>query len=356
MEKIWENKQDESEKDPSGKEPSSGRAPSPVPTGKVLFSPSQTQSESFRTPRPFAVSGTTASSSSRKAFFSKGSLFQDRVITAVFHSSGTERGTFLSAPQENSFLPENPDLGVIKLYPLPEKEEEYVSLMEKLSAESREQKEGESVTPEILSFGIQEKKFCWSMTKYKELTSLESFIQAKSPMNEHKALFTIYAIASLLDRAYPRWGFHGRLKPSKILFGLKKPPLLLGAGLTPFLRKNAKEMLEGETFFYASPEYLSGGELSWRSDIYSLGIIFFRLLAGVLPFYSGDPEEVKRAHLETPLPPVSEKNPSVRISTPTRGILNRMTMKDPEKRFFARTKLLEALIQADDALPQEEKE
>ena len=194
------------------------------------------------------------------------------------------------------------------------------------------------------------------MTKYKELTSLESFIQAKSPMNEHKALFTVYTIASLLDKVFPQWGFHGRLKPSKILFGLKKPPVLLGLGMTPFLRENAPEMLKGETFFYASPEYLSGGELSWRSDIYSLGIIFFRLLTGVLPFYSDSPEEVKKAHLERPLPHISEKNPAVRISTPTLGILNRMTMKDPEKRFLARTKLLEALIQADEALPQEEKE
>ncbi|MBP5181755.1 MAG: hypothetical protein J6331_01880, partial [Lentisphaeria bacterium] len=262
----------------------------------------------------------------------------------------------LAAPQENSFLPGNPDLGVLKLYPVPEKKEGFLPLMEKLSAESSAQKEGEKAVPEILSFGVQEKKFCWSMTKYAVLSSLESFIQAKAPMNEHKALFTVYTIASLLDKVFPQWGFHGRLKPSKILFGLKKPPVLLGLGMTPFLRENASEMLKGETFFYASPEYLSGGELSWRSDIYSLGIIFFRLLTGVLPYYSDSPEEVKKAHLETPLPPVSEKNPSVRISTPTLGILNRMTMKDPERRFLSRTKLLEALVQADNALPQEEKE
>ena len=93
-----------------------------------------------------------------------------------------------------------------------------------------------------------------------------------------------------------------------------------------------------------------------QSDRYSLGIIFYRLLTGVLPFYADTAEAQKKAHLQETLPPVSGKNLPVKISTLTQEILDKMTRKDPAERFSSRLELLEALIKADEALPQELKE
>lgn len=329
--------------------------PAPTLTDLPLIQ-TTTQTDRFRTPMPFSVSGNVKMPLQEKEFhLQKGTCFRGYQIIRRL-SSSAENPVFLVAPKENSDTLGNPDMGVLKLYPQPEDPQNFLDMMKKLSAKYHLQAADAIISPEILSYGLDEDKYVWSISKYMELPSLESFIQAKAPLCEHKTLFTIYNIANLLYKGYSLWGPHGRLKPSKILFALKKPPYLIGMGQSEFLYKNREKMLKNEDLFYASPEYISSGEITWQSDIYSLGIIFFRLLSGVLPFYSPSVEEVKKAHLTETLPPVSSKNVSVRISTPTLGILNRMTMKDPAKRFLSLEKLMEALIQADDALPQEEKE
>ena len=58
------------------------------------------------------------------------------------------------------------------------------------------------------------------------------------------------------------------------------------------------------TPLYMSPEQWSGGAVDVRSDIYSLGVIAYRMLAGHTPF-SGDPGTLMRHHLESTPPPLS---------------------------------------------------
>lgn len=324
-------------------------------TSENLFPHTKIPTDRFRTPNPFAVFNNKWSSAPRPSALKEGSLFRNYAIIRKL-SHNPDSYCYLAVPEENQVIAGNPDLGVLKLYHSPENPAEYLQKLGELQEKSRLQSDDAKTTPEILAYGSDDRNYVWHITKYMETPSLESFIQAKAPLGEHKALFAIYSIAALLHKAYPVWGAHGRLKPSKILFGLKKAPCILGAGQNPLLYANKDVMLPREEYYYASPEYIRDGEISWQSDIFSLGIIFYRLLSGVLPFYAPTADEVKKNHLEMPLPPLSAKNPAIRVSTPTLGVLNRMTMKDPSKRFLSMEKLLDALIQADDALPDEEKE
>jgi hypothetical protein len=59
-----------------------------------------------------------------------------------------------------------------------------------------------------------------------------------------------------------------------------------------------------------SPEQCRGESLDWRSDIYSLGVIAYRLLTGHTPF-KGTPEELIELHKSTAPPPIREKNRKV---------------------------------------------
>ncbi len=338
---LWENNQ------------GAGNFLSPGVLSAARLAGIASKTDRFRTPQPFTVPGHSNFQSSGKLLLQQGNIFKDYVIARCLSPSSL---TFLAVPETNAELQNNPDSAVLQLFPRPDKAEDFLLLMKKLSAVSSLQTAETRVTPEILSWGLDDSGYCYIITKYVEQPSLEYFIQAKAPLNEHKALFTIYKTAEKLDQAYSQWGPHGRLTPSKILFAMKKPLFLLNMGLMPHFVKERDTVFPKETFFYSSPEYITGGEISWQSDMYSLGIIFYRLLTGVLPFYADTAEAQKKAHLQETLPPVSGKNLPVKISTLTQEILDKMTRKDPAERFSSRLELLEALIKADEALPQELKE
>src|SRR5579885_1296364 len=80
---------------------------------------------------------------------------------------------------------------------------------------------------------------------------------------------------------------------------------------------------------YMSPEQCRGERLDARSDIYSLGVIAYQMLAGETPF-EGDMLAVMRQHIKTPPPPLREKNRKVpqRVARVVMGALS----KDPASR------------------------
>jgi eukaryotic-like serine/threonine-protein kinase len=102
-------------------------------------------------------------------------------------------------------------------------------------------------------------------------------------------------------------------------FGLARPDLGRGAGL-----------VEG-TPEYLAPERIEGAPASTASDIYAMGIVFFELLTGRLPFTGVDMEAVFRGHLDDPVPA-----PSALIDEPlderADEIILRATAKNPADR------------------------
>ena len=89
---------------------------------------------------------------------------------------------------------------------------------------------------------------------------------------------------------------------------------LLDFGIAKLFETAASESLTATGFFlgkvaYGSPEQLGslgqGAPLDWRSDVYSLGVIFYQVLSGRRPFEGRAPVEYIAAHLNLPPPPVA---------------------------------------------------
>jgi serine/threonine-protein kinase len=96
---------------------------------------------------------------------------------------------------------------------------------------------------------------------------------------------------------------------------------------------------------YMSPEQARGRELDQRSDIYSLGIVFYEMLTGHVPFEddgNGTSDyEIRRGHIELPVPPFSTYYPGV--SPELEKIVFKALEKNPDDRYQTGLQFLEVL-------------
>src|SRR4029450_8153857 len=86
-------------------------------------------------------------------------------------------------------------------------------------------------------------------------------------------------------------------------------------------RLTADNVIVG-TADYMSPEQIVGGPIDGRSDVYSLGIVLYELLAGHVPFAGREPYEVLNAHIEEAPPPLPDN-----VSTIARAITEQALQK-----------------------------
>jgi hypothetical protein len=79
-----------------------------------------------------------------------------------------------------------------------------------------------------------------------------------------------------------------------------------------------------------SPEQARGRSVDFRSDIYSLGVVLFEMLAGARPFEGQSPVEVIAHHLHDPLPALRDRRRD--LSPEVVALVEDMTAKEPERR------------------------
>lgn len=108
-------------------------------------------------------------------------------------------------------------------------------------------------------------------------------------------------VAVALGHLHARGIVHRDLKSSNVLISPSGNVKLLDFGTARLTDAYDPITQLGEfvgTFAYASPEQLTGGAVDSRSDLYSLGVLLFRMLCGRRPFEADNPHELARLHLD----------------------------------------------------------
>lgn len=124
----------------------------------------------------------------------------------------------------------------------------------------------------------------------------------------------ITQVGDALGYAHARGMIHRDVKPSNVLIDERGNCLLTDFGLARMTDASAKLTSSGAvmgTPAYMSPEQGAGHALDGRSDIYSLGIIFYEMVTGQVPYQAETPIAIVFKHIQDPLPPVRKFVPDL---------------------------------------------
>jgi serine/threonine protein kinase len=152
-------------------------------------------------------------------------------------------------------------------------------------------------------------------------------------------------VLTALGYVHRRGLVHRDLKPTNIMVDDQRRARIMDFGLVKPL-DSGEITLTGTgkivgTYRYMSPEQVQGKTIDERSDLYSLGVILYELLAARPPFMARDPAELWREILSERPPPLSAVNPDA--DPALAGITDRLLEKDPARRFRTADDVLAAL-------------
>ena len=168
--------------------------------------------------------------------------------------------------------------------------------------------------------------------EYLEGESLEKYTQPEHLPSVRKTVDIICQVCDALDYAHKNGIIHRDIKPANIMV-LKSGVIKVmdfGIARATFGTKTRTGIIKG-TPYYMSPEQSKGERLTGSSDIFSLGVVFYQLLTGKLPF-DGENVAAIMYQITTVAPsPPTRLNPN--IDNSTLEILMKSLEKNPENRY-----------------------
>jgi serine/threonine protein kinase len=177
---------------------------------------------------------------------------------------------------------------------------------------------------------------------------------AKQRLNAREAIDVVIQVASALSAAHATGIVHRDIKPENIMlrrdgyvkildFGLAKltetdSDLPGSEGETRVLEFKTLPGVVMGTVAYMSPEQARGLQVDARTDLWSLGVVFYEMLAGQQPFKGATPTDVIISIAEREPTPLASSSPEVPIALA--GIVTKALAKEREQRYQTAEELL----------------
>lgn len=172
-------------------------------------------------------------------------------------------------------------------------------------------------------------------------------------VDEEKCIAILESVMDTIDSVHSQGVIHRDLKPANIMIDKKGIPIVLDFGLAKLIDYSSITQT-GErvgTFYYMSPEQVTDSKnIDNRSDYFSIGVIFYQLLTGVLPYDATNlPALIDQIKNQYPKNP-SELNSS--ISNQVENVILKLLEKNPYQRYQSVSEIKNALMSVPEELPK----
>lgn len=156
---------------------------------------------------------------------------------------------------------------------------------------------------------------------------------ARERLGLHQLSRIFGRVAEGLDAAHTQGIIHRDVKPHNILFDASDEAFLSDFGIAKSLHRSTG--MTGTLFIgtpaYMSPEQVRNDKLDGRSDVYALGVVLYRALAGQLPYEKGTAMATAVAHITDPVPNILDIRPD--LPSTWEEIISKALAKAPADRY-----------------------
>ncbi len=189
----------------------------------------------------------------------------------------------------------------------------------------------------------EEDELHYLVMEYVKGMTLKRYILENGPLSPEKAIPIMLQLVAAISNAHHNGIVHRDVKPQNILMdeegNVKITDFGIAMALTATSHTKTNSVLG--TVHYLSPEQARGGMATKKSDIYSLGIVFYELLTGKLPFSAESAVAVALKHLQEETPSVRAEFPAIPQSV--ENIILKATAKDPRHRYTSADEMYDDL-------------
>ncbi len=195
----------------------------------------------------------------------------------------------------------------------------------------------------VLDYGSYE-GIRYIVQEYVEGTTLKDIIRRNGPIDYKLATPLLIQIGLALEHAHRREVIHRDIKPQNIMITRDMVAKVTDFGIARASSTNTITLTGGVVMgsvHYFSPEQARGGQVTARSDLYSLGIVFYEMLTGKLPFDGESSVAVAIKHLQEVPPAPSTYIPS--LPPALDRIIFRSIQKNPKARYQSAREFVDEL-------------
>ncbi|HUJ24799.1 MAG TPA: serine/threonine-protein kinase [Myxococcales bacterium] len=204
----------------------------------------------------------------------------------------------------------------------------------------------------VHDYGCTPDGICYLVMEHLSGRTLQEVLEREGPMAKDRAIHIAQQICRSLAEAHAMGVIHRDLKPANVMLLRQRDDVdfakVLDFGLVKVLAEsNLEKGITSRGSFVGSPHYMAPEQArnqnpDQRSDIYSLGVVLYHMLAGAPPFHADSSVEIILRHVLEPPPPLRKTRPELE-EPELEAIIHKCLAKERDQRHQSMDELLAEL-------------